>query len=183
MTHAPLDDAPSVREARPQDREAIAHLTRLANSEYARVMEPSAWAALEQAIEASLGNDTGVTRLVAELDGKVVGSAALYAPDSAAYGSLASASAWPEVRLVAVAPLARGRGVARALVDECVRRARAAGASVLGLHTSRSMRAAMKLYERMGFVRDPEHDFQPPGAELVEGYLLRLDDHAREPEP
>jgi hypothetical protein len=38
------------------------------------------------------------------------------------------------------------------------------------------MRAAVRLYERMGFVRDPEHDFQPPGAELVEGYLLRLDD-------
>ena len=70
-----------------------------------------------------------------------------------------------------------------ALVDECVRRARATGASVLGLHTSRSMRAAMRLYERMGFVRDPEHDFQPPGAELVEGYLLRLNDPASEPEP
>ena len=95
--------------------------------------------------------------------------------------SLASAASWPEVRLVAVAPSARGRGVARALVDECVRRARASGASVLGLHTSRSMRAAMRLYERMGFVRDPEHDFHPPGAELVEGYLLRLDDPAPAP--
>lgn len=178
MTHAPLDDAPSIREARPQDHEAIVRLTRSANSEYAHVMEPSAWAALEAAIEASLANDVGVTRLVAELDGEIVGSAALYAPDSAAYGSLASASAWPEVRLVAVAHSARGRGIARALVDECVRRARAAGASVLGLHTSRSMRSAMRLYERMGFVRDPEHDFQPPGAELVEGYLLRLDDLA-----
>jgi hypothetical protein len=40
------------------------------------------------------------------------------------------------------------------------------------------MRSAMRLYERMGFVRDPEHDFQPPGAELVEGYLMRLDDPA-----
>ena len=178
MTHAPLDAALSVRVARPQDREAIVRLTREANSEYAGIMAPSAWEALSQAIGASLANDEGVTRLVAELDGEIVGSAALYAPNSAAYGSLASSSAWPEVRLVAVAPSARGRGVARALVDECVRRARAAGASVLGLHTSRSMRAAMRLYERMGFVRDPEHDFQPPGAELVEGYLLRLDDTA-----
>jgi GNAT superfamily N-acetyltransferase len=178
MTHARLDDAPSIRAALPRDRDAIARLTRAANSEYAHVMEPSAWAALEQAIEASLLNDAGVTRLVAELDGEIVGSAALYAPDSAAYGSLASASAWPEVRLVAVAPSARGRGVARALVEECIRLARASGASVLGLHTSRSMRAAMRLYEAMGFVRDPEHDFQPPGAELVEGYLLRLDDPA-----
>jgi hypothetical protein len=40
------------------------------------------------------------------------------------------------------------------------------------------MRAALRLYERMGFVRDPERDFQPPGAELVEGFLLRLDDVA-----
>lgn len=43
------------------------------------------------------------------------------------------------------------------------------------MHTSVSMRAAIRLYERMGFVRAPEHDFRPPGAELVEGYRLRLD--------
>ena len=138
--------------------------------------------ALDQAIRASLADDTGVTRIVAELDGAIVGSAALYAPESAAYGDLASATAWPEVRLVAVIAAVRGRGVARALVDECIRRARQSGATVLGLHTSRSMRSAMRLYERLGFVRDPEHDFQPPGAELVEGYLLRLDDPAQHQE-
>jgi ribosomal protein S18 acetylase RimI-like enzyme len=63
-------------------------------------------------------------------------------------------------------------------MDECVRRARAAGATELGLHTSRSMRVAMRMYERMGFVRAPEYDFQPPGAELVEAYRLTLDDGA-----
>jgi ribosomal protein S18 acetylase RimI-like enzyme len=78
------------------------------------------------------------------------------------------------VRLLAVAPEARGTGVGRALMGECVRRARAMGATELGLHTSVSMRAAMQLYERMGFVRAPEFDFQPPGAELVEAYRLRL---------
>ena len=173
-----MNARPTIRAARPSDRGAIARLTLAAYREYATIMEPSAWRALDDAIRASLVNDEGVTRIVAELDGEIVGSAALYAPTSAPYGSLASAAAWPEVRLVAVSPSARGRGVARALVDECVVLARAAGASVLGLHTSRSMRAAMRLYERMGFVRDPEHDFQPPGAELVEGYLLRLDDPA-----
>ena len=172
----------SIRPAHPHDRDANARLTRAAYAEYAAAMEPYAWSALANAIEASLATNDGVTRLVAELDGEIVGSAALYAPDSAAYGSLASASSWPEVRLVAVGPSARGRGVARALVDECVRRARLGGARVLGLHTSRSMRAAKTLYEQMGFVRDPEHDFQPPGAELVEGYLLRLDDLAPHPE-
>lgn len=175
-------DAIVVRTARPADRERIGRLTLQAYGEHASVMEPSAWAALEDAVHASLADDAGVTRIVAEVDGDIVGSAALYAPDAAAYGSLASPTSWPEVRLVAVAPTARGRGIARALVEECVRRARLAGATVLGLHTSRSMRAAVRLYERMGFVRDPERDFHPPGAELVEGYLLRLDDPASHPE-
>jgi ribosomal protein S18 acetylase RimI-like enzyme len=59
-------------------------------------------------------------------------------------------------------------------MEECVRRARRAGADALGLHTSRSMRAAIRLYERMGFVRAPERDFRPEGAELVEAYRLPL---------
>ena len=60
------------------------------------------------------------------------------------------------------------------MVDECVRRARFAGAAALGLHTSKSMVTAMQLYERMGFERAPELDFQPPGAEMVWGYRLKL---------
>jgi GNAT superfamily N-acetyltransferase len=167
-----------IRTARPTDHDRIADLTRRAYAEYAGVMEPSAWHALRDAIDTSLSDDTGVTRLVAELDGEVVGSAALYEPDVEAYRGLAASAPWPEVRLVAVDPAARGHGIARLLVLECARRAQDAGATDLGLHTSRSMRTAMHLYTRMGFVRDPEHDFQPPGAELVEGYRLPLGDPA-----
>jgi GNAT superfamily N-acetyltransferase len=71
-------------------------------------------------------------------------------------------------------PPARGLGVGEALVRECARRARAAGAAALGLHTSASMRAAQRLYARLGFVRDPATDFQPDGAEVVEGFRLAL---------
>jgi ribosomal protein S18 acetylase RimI-like enzyme len=81
---------------------------------------------------------------------------------------------WPELRLLAVAPMARGAGVGQALVDECVRRARASGHSELGLHTSESLRAAVRMYERMGFERAPEHDLRPEGAELVMAYRLPL---------
>ena len=94
---------------------------------------------------------------------------ALYAPMQPRTAAWPTLTPWPEVRLVAVDPNLRGRGVARALVDECVRRARTSGATALGLHSSRSMRAAIRLYERMGFVRDPDHDFQPPGAEAGRG--------------
>ena len=164
-----------LRDARPDERDTVARLTLRAYEEYASVMTPGAWRALHDAVVVSLADDAGVTRIVAERDGAIVGSVALYAPGAAAYGDLASRARWPEVRLVAVDPAERGTGVGRALVLECVRRATAAGAAALGLHTSRSMRAAARLYERLGFVRDPDHDFHPPGAELVEGYRLRLD--------
>lgn len=171
-----------LRDGRADERDAIARLTLHAYEQYASIMAPSAWRALRDAVHASLADDAGVTRIVAERDGTIVGSVALYAPDAAPYGELASRAPWPEVRLVAVDPSARGTGVGRALVLECVRRARDAGASTLGLHTSRSMHAAARLYERLGFVRDPDHDFHPPGAELVEGYRLRLDDPAQHQE-
>ena len=163
-----------VRDARDDERDVVAALTLRAYAEYATVMAPAAWAGLAGAVRAALAATGDAERIVAVHAGRIVGSVLLYPPEVEAYGDLAKRASWPEVRLLAVAPEARGLGIGRALMDECVRRARRAGASALGLHTSASMRAAMALYERMGFVRSPEHDFQPPGAELVEGYRLPL---------
>jgi ribosomal protein S18 acetylase RimI-like enzyme len=81
---------------------------------------------------------------------------------------------WPEVRLLAVAPLARGRGVGAALMQECVRRVRKTGGRVLSLHTTDMMQAALRMYERMGFVRAPELDFHPAPGVTVQGYRLDL---------
>jgi GNAT superfamily N-acetyltransferase len=86
----------------------------------------------------------------------------------------AAGAGWPELRLLAVAPSARGQGIGAALVVECVRRAERAGACALGLHTSASMRAAICIYERMGFERVPEYDFGTKGSELVMAHCLRL---------
>lgn len=173
----PVPAAPGVRvrDARDDERIAIRLLTLRAYAEYAAVMEPSAWAGLEAAVHAALASRDAAARIVAERDGALVGSVLLYPAASDAYGALAGRMRAPELRLLAVSPEARGQGVGEALVEECVRRARAAGATALGLHTSRSMRAARRLYERMGFVRAPEDDFQPEGAEVVEGYRLALE--------
>jgi ribosomal protein S18 acetylase RimI-like enzyme len=100
----------------------------------------------------------------------------LFPPASDAYAGLAAPPRWPELRLLAVSPAARGEGVGEALVRECARRARDAGAAALGLHTSASMSVARRMYARLGFVRAPEADFRPRGAELVEGYRLPLRD-------
>ena len=168
-----------VRDARPDERDAVRALTMAAYAEYGRVMAPAAWAGLERAVTGALAASEGAERIVAERigaepGGELVGGVLLYPPAVDAYGGVARRVPWPEVRLLAVAPAARGLGVGRLLMEECVRRARAAGATDLGLHTSRSMQAAMRLYREMGFVRAPEHDFQPEGAELVEAYRLPL---------
>ncbi|MDB4874537.1 MAG: GCN5-related N-acetyltransferase [Gemmatimonadetes bacterium] len=164
----------TIRDARDDERQAIAELTLRAYAEYAEIMEPGGWAGLEQAIHRALVSSEPAERLVADDEGTLIGSVMLYPASVNAYGDATGTLGWPEVRLLAVPPEARGRGVAGALMQACVLRAKAAGATAIGIHTSRSMQVAMAMYMRMGFVRAPEHDFQPPGAETVEGYRLSL---------
>ena len=164
----------TIRDARADERAAIQALTLAAYNEYATIMAPSAWAALRQALLVGLAADGSVERIVAEQDGALIGSVMLYSPTANAYGNSVGGAGWPELRLLAVAAAARGQGVGTALVEECMRRAWHAGASALGLHTSESLRPAIRMYERMGFVRAPEGDFQPDGAELVMAYRVML---------
>ena len=73
-----------------------------------------------------------------------------------------------EVRALAVAPQAQGRGVGRALMLAVIDRARAAGARRLLLSTQPAMAAAQALYLSLGFARLPELDWSPaPGLTLL----------------
>lgn len=72
------------------------------------------------------------------------------------------------IRMLAVDPACRGRGVGRALTEWCLARARADGRRRMVLHTGVWMPAAVRLYERMGFARVPDLDFVPvPGVDLI----------------
>ena len=164
-----------VRDARDEEQAAVRDLTLRVYGEYATIMTPAAWAGLEQAVRDALTSEESKEQIVAERGGTLVDSVLLFPPATDAYHGLVPQATWPEVRLLAVAPEARGQGVGRALMDECVRRARRAGAQELGLHTSESMQVAIGMYERMGFVRAPEYDFEPEEAELVQAFRLRLD--------
>jgi predicted N-acetyltransferase YhbS len=165
-----------VRDARPRELDAVRALTMDAYTEYATVMTPEAWLGLERAIVAALQSDDRAQRIVALRGDALVGSVMLYPASVDAYDGATRPAGWPELRLLAVSPEARGTGVGRRLVAECIRRAREQGAEALGLHTSASMRVAMDLYRAMGFERARELDFQPEGGEVVEGYVLRLGD-------
>ncbi|MEU5507833.1 GNAT family N-acetyltransferase [Streptomyces fungicidicus] len=67
-----------------------------------------------------------------------------------------------EIRMLAVARAARGRGAGEALVRACLGRARSVEGCVrVVLSTQRTMRSAHRLYERLGFTRSPERDWNP----------------------
>jgi ribosomal protein S18 acetylase RimI-like enzyme len=73
-----------------------------------------------------------------------------------------------EVRALAVAPGAQGRGVGRALLQAVTERASGEGVHHLVLCTQPEMRAAQHLYEAAGFLRIPERDWCPvPGFTLL----------------
>jgi predicted N-acetyltransferase YhbS len=163
-----------VRDARPEDRDAIREVTLAAYQEYAATMK-AFWEGYRRNIVASLAEVGSAEQLVAERAGAIVGTVLLYPPrrmELPKGGGLEMP--WPEVRLLAVAPAERGRGVGTALMQECVRRARRAGGRVLSLHTTEMMAAALRMYERMGFVRAPELDFHPMPGTTVMGFRLDL---------
>ncbi|WP_034609369.1 GNAT family N-acetyltransferase [Cellulomonas sp. URHD0024] len=64
-----------------------------------------------------------------------------------------------EVRMLAVAPRARGRGIAEALMRAALGYAVASGARRVVLSTLDSMVTAHRLYARLGFVRAPDRDW------------------------
>ncbi len=175
MTAQP--DGLAIRDARPADRAAIEAVTLAAYEQYAVTLGAPLWGMYRQNIVATLAAVKPATQIVAEKEGALVGSVLLYPAGGdigAPGGAKAMTLAWPEVRLLAVTPAARGSGAGRRLMEECIRRARAAGATALTLHTTEMMRVAMQLYERMGFERTPDLDFSPAPGITVKGYKLAL---------
>src|SRR5579859_3006803 len=151
----------SIRDAREDEHAMIQAVTLAAYEEYAAVMLGPFWEGYRRQLLTTLDEDGPVERIVAESEGVIVGSVLLYPPQTNAYSTIEVGSSWPEVRLLAVVPAVRGQGVGSMLMDECERRARSARATTLGLHTMDTMQEAVRLYERRGFVRAPEQDFQP----------------------
>ena len=159
-----------IREAYPGEKEAILTLTLEANAEYGATLPAAFWTNYRQRLIDTLENPGQVTHLVAVESENIIGSV-LLSPAGTLH--VIDRAGWAYVRLMAVSPLARGRGVGAALISECIRMARSWGASAVGLHTIDVMRAAMRMYEKTGFVRMPQLDIQV-GEVLLIGYGYEL---------
>jgi ribosomal protein S18 acetylase RimI-like enzyme len=151
----------------------VSLLLRDAYKQYQNIIPTEAWKSYLEDItdvKSRLGKSD---LIIAELNHRLAGSVTLYLD-----GSQSFPEAWPRgwavVRLLAVRPEYRGRGIGRTLMDECIRRCRQAKVAAIGLHTTEAMDIARQMYERMGFVRFPESDFHPAPGITVMAYSLRL---------
>lgn len=145
-----------VRPAREEDRRAIRRIVRDAYAEYAQLMPRTTYRRyLADLFDLGRHADIGQL-LVAEVDGRVGGSAAFY-PDASLQG-IGWPRGWAGGRALAVRPSARHHGLARALMARCEELARAAGSPVFAFHTAPFMTSAITLYEGLGYHRAPEYD-------------------------
>jgi GNAT superfamily N-acetyltransferase len=119
----------------------------------------------------TLGADGRGEVLAAVDNGQIIGTIMLQAWPS---GEIAQGAGEAEVRALAVAPHARGRGIGAALVSAVIERAATRGVRQLLLLTLPEMRAAHRLYTEAGFGRLPDRDWSPGPGLILLAYGLEL---------
>ncbi|MFC3747068.1 GNAT family N-acetyltransferase [Paenibacillus sp. GCM10012306] len=147
-----------IRSGTSLDSEAIKHVLLDANGHLENTLSRKQWENYKANIEAAASGKGNATkaRLVAELDGEIVGTVFLFESSELAYGYAGIHT--PIIRMLAVAKKARGLGVATELIRVVAALARESGAELVHLHTSDMMESAVRLYARLGFERAYDYD-------------------------
>lgn len=173
----------AVREARPDDFEAIRFIAAIANEEFRVPMGDTLYTGYLANVLDVESRASGATVLVVGIDAEIVGTITVYRDINDEGMPCRFPAGTAGIRATAVSPTVRGRGIGTALVDAAIASARSSGARAIALHTAACMEAAMRLYERHGFRRAPEHDYRAndyftagAGATLVAlAFVLDLD--------
>jgi len=153
-----------LRRARPEDHHVIGEVTLAAYEPMLSSAESSYTERLRNAEARDLEAELWVA--VGPDDRDVLGTVTL-CREGSPWREIASADEG-EFRMLAVAPHAQGQGVGEALARHVIDRFREEGAVAVVLSSTPLMASAHRLYERLGFVRCPERDWEPmPGVELL----------------
>ena len=90
-----------------------------------------------------------------------------FVPDGGPLGEIAGPGE-AEFRMLAVDPAAHGRGVGTALLQRVLDDSRGRAAAGVVCSSLPEMRAAHRIYRRLGFRREPDRDWSPvPGVDLL----------------
>jgi ribosomal protein S18 acetylase RimI-like enzyme len=115
----------------------------------------------------------GAVVLVAVEDGEILGTVT-YVPDSSSPFAQHVGDGEASIRMLSIEPRHKRRGVGKALSLACIERARSEGRRAIVLHADDIMEGAQRLYEGLGFRRDPSRDFEPDEDTLLLCYVLDL---------
>ncbi|MFC5466030.1 GNAT family N-acetyltransferase [Lederbergia graminis] len=156
-----------IRDAKIKELDFIREQRVAAYVEHAAVIPDAHWEALKQAISSEADRQPGVELIVCEVEGEIVGSVVLFPAKTDAYEGQVEELDYPEIRMLAVTPENRGKGIASALIAECIKRSKAKNYQYIGLHTGEFMEQAIQLYTKHGFERLPQYDFVPADDGIV----------------
>jgi predicted N-acetyltransferase YhbS len=165
-----------IRDAWPSDRKAIRELTLAAYQEYAKPLG-GYWEGYKKGLLKALEHVKPAEQIVIDDNGEIVATILLY-PASTTFTAPNGAEVtapFPELRLLAVSPDKRGRGLGTLLVREAIERSREQKAKAVMLHMVDVMPNFSRMYERMGFVHFPEFDFWLAPQIGLECYCLNLE--------
>ena len=162
-----------IREARPEDDAAIGELLVEAYiTQYAKKLPEVVYTEeRKRALRDVAAKRAVAAVLVAEVDGEVAGTVALFppgAPDSEAWTPNTA-----DLRHLATAVRYHGQGLSRPLLDAAEALARKWGVDAVALHVRKGNVGVARMYMQRGYVRAPEGDLLLPSVSL-EAYLLRL---------
>ncbi len=161
-----------IREVLPGEYEDTGSLTQRAYAEYARPGDPL-WDDYFGMLADVARRAEFATVLVAVAGGRIVGTATIEL-DRTIEGTQGLQPGQANLRLLAVDPRARGRGVGRRLVQACVQVACRAGKEAATLHTTGQMVAAQHIYQSLGFGRDPSGDVELHPDLVLQAFRLPL---------
>jgi GNAT superfamily N-acetyltransferase len=156
-----------IRDAIQSEYDFIREQRVAAYSDHSEVVPSAHWEALKRAISSEADRQGGAELIVCEIDGEIVGSVVLFPAKTDAYEGELDVLDYPEIRMLAVDPNSRGKGVASALIKECINRSKEKNHQFIGLHTGEFMKQAIKLYTSHGFERLPQYDFEPANDGII----------------
>ena len=161
-----------VRTARPEEFSAVGELTVTAYRVNGYLEQEDGRRYSRSLQDAARRAEHGQLLVAVDGEGTLLGTATLVGPDSALAEMCVDGEA--ELRMLAVAPHARGRGVGETLTTAVLDLARERGATRVVLCTLAEMTRAHRLYERLGFTRVLSRDWYTDAGRLLMAYAKDL---------
>lgn len=164
-----------VRPARPDELEVAGAVTVAGYEADGHLVRPDG--GYDEVYAARLADAAARARdslVLVAVEADVVLGCVTWCPPGSSWRELGDGDAHGELRMLGVAPAARGRGVGGALLDACLDEARAAGLAEVRLCSLPEMTGAHRLYATRGFVRRPDLDWSPFPDVVLRGFSLAL---------